>query len=129
MKEIKTEITKHLDRSGINDTTVEFANKLNKPIALKLNDAVIHKVSGLCGRVEAVESYGNTDGQMIAVLLYNGKHIRGAQRQEFALYTASPAQQRAQAPVTASQTERGEEIIRARMEGPISEASILDELS
>jgi hypothetical protein len=68
---------------------MDVADKMNKILPLKLGDAVIHIATGLCGHVNAVESYGTTEGQMVSVLLLSGKHIRGLRREEFGLHTAS----------------------------------------
>lgn len=116
----------------INSTAVDLAGKLNKPRAFQLGDPVIHKSTGLCGTVEAVESYGTADGQIVGVALLSGKHIRGLRREEFALHHPGVEQIRAQSQgvvTTASTTDKGEDVLIARIEGSISTASILNELS
>lgn len=116
----------------INNTAFELAGKMNKPRKFQLGDPVIHKSTGLCGTVEAVESYGTADGQIIGVALLSGKHIRGLRREEFALHHPGPEQIRTQSQgmvTTASTTDKGEDVIIVRIEGPVSTASILNELS
>lgn len=113
----------------INRTTVELAGKLNKPRPFQVGDPVIHKSTGLCGWVEAVESYGTTDGQMLTVKLISGKYIRGLRREEFGLHTAGPEQVKAQAPVGQFSGAHENVANAPKLEGSISTASILDQLS
>ena len=107
-----------------------------KLMPLKIGDPVIHKATGLCGTVEAVESYGTTDGQMLTVALLSGKRMRGISRAEFGLHTpgalqiaeqthpkwAVPTPENPQ-PITVDQVGNVRECI-----GSISDASILDEI-
>ena len=111
----------------LNDKAVEIAGKMNKPRPFELGDPVIHKSTGLCGTVEAIERIVNTDGQMLTVALLNGKHIRGLRREEIGLHHPSGAQVRAQLPHGESVTVQPEQVA-VKIEGPISDASILDEL-
>jgi hypothetical protein len=116
------------------------ANK--KLMPLKIGDPVIHKATGLCGIVEAVESYGTTDGQMLTVALLNGKRMRGISRDEFGLHTAGAQQVKEQAVrVTGAEMPRWAPVTRDNPRpltidgtvvwenvGKISDESILDEL-
>jgi hypothetical protein len=110
---------------------LEVAARVNKMRPLALGDAVIHKMTGLCGHVEAVETFGSTQGQMVSVRLISGKLLRGLRREEFGLHTAGPEQVRAQAPketVLAVLHDTQEAWVSAKIEGTILGDSILDEL-
>ena len=113
-----------------------------KLMPLKIGDPVIHKATGLCGTVEAVESYGTTDGQMLTVALLNGKRMRGICRNEFGLHTAGPQQVKEQTagvtgdtmPIWKERTTEDPQPVTIdgtvpwTNVGPISDASILDEI-
>lgn len=105
----------------------ETLEKLNKLRPLALGDKVIHKATGLCGTVEAVESFDTVGGQIIGVALLNGRHIRGLRREEFALHTPGLEQIREQG---VKLVEAASEIQREsiKLTGPISDRSILNEL-
>jgi hypothetical protein len=108
----------------------------DKLLPLKIGDPVIHKLTGLCGRVEAVESHGTTDGQLLTVALLSGRRMRAIPREEFGLHTPGAQQVREQThPVWAVPTADDPHPITVDQSGniwknmgPISDESILDEL-
>ena len=105
-------------------------------LSLKIGDPVIHKLTGLCGRVEAVESHSTTDGQLLTVALLSGRRMRAIPREEFGLHTAGAAQRAEQtAPQWAVPTSENPQPITVDESGnvwhnmgPISDKSILDEI-
>lgn len=113
---------------NFDSTVLEIAGKVNKILPLALGDAVIHKATRLCGHVSAVESFGSTNGQMVSVLLLNGKTIRGLRREEFGLHKPGPEQIRAQRPRVVETPTPTQENLQVTLNGPISDISILDEL-
>lgn len=94
---------------------------------LAVGDPVIHKATGLCGTVEAVETYSTTDTQMVSVALLNGKRMRGIRREEFGLHAAGVAQRAEQQPKDVRE-DAARTLWPTEFAGPISDASILSEL-
>jgi hypothetical protein len=105
-------------------------------LLLKIGDPVIHKATGLCGTVEAVEFYGTTTGQMLTVAMLCGRRMRGISRDEFGLHTPGAAQIKAQTPPqwAVPTAENSQPITVDQMGnvfhnmGSISDKSILDEI-
>jgi len=115
--------------ADVNRKVLDVAAKINRLIPLKLGDKVIHKVTGLCGTVSAVESYERTDTQMVSVDLLNGKSIRGMRREELGLHTPGAEQVRAQTPAApAGKYDLEAQYCTRALKGPIIGDSILDEL-
>jgi hypothetical protein len=97
---------------------------------LEVGNPVIHTLTKLCGRVEAVEHYGASNRQLLTVRLLSGKYMRAIAREEFRLHTAGPAERKAQCAPLDLGGEAGEMFdndgrLRDR---PVSEDSILGEL-
>lgn len=111
----------------IEEHLIDITGKINKLRPLGVGDRVIHKSTGNCGTVTAVESYSRTEGQMVSVELLNGKKMRGIPRMEFGLHTPSIAQIRVQS-FQPTVTTKMQEAISVKLDGPISNISILDEL-
>jgi hypothetical protein len=113
---------------SFNNTAVQVADKMNKPRPFVVGDPVIHKSTGLCGHVEAIEKISGIDNQLLTVSLYNGKRMRSIRREEFGLHTASSTQIASQRPAPARKEAPEVAAPSVRITGPISEASILDQL-
>lgn len=98
---------------------------------LEVGQPVIHTITKLCGIVEAVEHYGTSNRQLLTVRLLNGKYMRAIAREEFRLHTAGPAERDAQTADVQARHKRyiqDEAILDTKLEGSISDKSILGEL-
>lgn len=101
-----------------------------EPMILKIGDGVVHKLGKLNGIVEGVESFDAVKGEVLVVLLENGKRMRGIPRREFWYSDASATITRVA--IARREAERAPAAAEAapaiKLEGPISEESILGDL-
>jgi hypothetical protein len=108
-------------------------DKMNKPRAFELGDPVIHKLTKVCGFVEAVERIGGADYQTLVVRLLNGNYMRGIRSTEFGLNSGLQRTVAAALdPRTAQQAEAKAGMAfswdGSAPTGPVSDRSILDEI-